>query len=278
MNKLCFALLLALPCLSLLLALHTVKQLPVRVDDGGHLLRMRVEGEGSPTVVMEIGLGGPLEEWAAVQPEVAKFAHVFVYDRIGAHYTDQILTGRQIAGDLHAALANAQLPPPYVLVGQSFAGIYNRIFASMYPTEVAGMVLLDPAQEQFIEWMRIHHPDEEFSKKQHRNWPEATGVLPTLDELASGGPLPDVPVVVVTCARPSRDPLRTELLPIWTAMHDQWVQSVPHGRHVITEKSGHGIQVDQPDLVVDVIREVVEEVRRSDHQTASDRVSQRGAP
>ncbi len=203
---------------------------------------------------------------------------MFVYDRIGAHYTDQILTGRQIAGDLHAALANAQLPPPYVLVGQSFAGIYNRIFASMYPTEVAGMVLLDPAQEQFIEWMRIHHPDEEFSKKQHRNWPEATGVLPTLDELASGGPLPDVPVVVVTCARPSRDPLRTEVLPIWTAMHDQWVQSVPHGRHVITEKSGHGIQVDQPDLVVDVIREVVEEVRRSDHQTASDRVSQRGAP
>jgi pimeloyl-ACP methyl ester carboxylesterase len=278
MNKLCFTLLLTLPCLSLLLALQTVKALPILVDAGNHPLRMRVEGEGSPTVVMEIGLGGPLEEWAAVQPEVAKFARVVAYDRIGAQYTDQILTGREIAADLHSALTSAQLPPPYVLVGQSFAGIYNRIFASMYPAEVAGMVLLDPAQEQFIEWMRIHHPDEEFSKQQHRNWPEARGVMPTLDELASAGPLPDVPVVVVTCARPSNDRLRTEVLPVWTAMHDEWVQSLPHGRHVITDKSGHGIQVEQPGLVVDVIREVVEEVRRSDHPAAAHRVSQRGAP
>jgi pimeloyl-ACP methyl ester carboxylesterase len=278
MNKLTVIFAAALSCLSLQVARHAANDFPKRLEAGSHRLRVRVEGEGSPTVVMEIGLGGPLEEWAAVQPEVAKFARVVTYDRIGAHYTDQILTGREIAADLHAALAKAQLPPPYVLVGQSFAGIYNRIFASMYPTEVAGMVLLDPAQEQFIEWMRIHHPDEEFSKKQHRNWPEARGVLPTLDELASGGPLPDVPVVVVTCARPSRDPLWTELLPVWKAMHDQWVQSLPHGRHMITEKSGHGIQVEQPDLVVDVIREVVEAVRHSDHQTASDRVSQRGAP
>jgi pimeloyl-ACP methyl ester carboxylesterase len=227
---------------------------------------------------MEIGLVGPLEEWAAVQPKVARFARVVSYDRIGAKYTDSVLTGRAIAADLHAALANAHLPPPYVLVGQSFAGIYNRIFASMYPTEVVGMVLLDPAQEQFIEWMQIHHPEEEFSKQQHRNWPEAGGVLPTLDELASCGPLPDVPVVVVTCARPGHDLLRTEILPVWTAMHNNWVQSLPNGRHVITTKSGHGVQVEQPELVVDLIREVVEAARRGTNGHLANEESTGGSP
>src|SRR5207253_2207002 len=126
-------------------------------DVDGRLLRMRVEGQGSPAVVMEIGLGGPLEEWKLVQPEVARFTKVFAYDRIGALETKSKLTGQDIARELHAALQKAGIEPPYVLVGQSFGGIYNRIFASLYPNEVAGMVLLDPTQEEFLDWMNIHH-------------------------------------------------------------------------------------------------------------------------
>src|SRR2546423_5150115 len=148
-----------LSCVVLALAHQATSDIPGTIGDGeGHLLRFRDRGEGSPVVVMEIGLGGPLEEWTMVQREVAKFTRVVSYDRLAFHRKEKVLTGRQIAVELHNALAEAHIAPPYVLVGQSFAGVYNRIFASMYPNEVAGMVLLDPPTESFADWMDIHHP------------------------------------------------------------------------------------------------------------------------
>jgi len=247
---------------SLILANRAALDLPQRIDAGGHLLRMRIVGEGSPAVVFEIGLGGPLEEWAAVQSDVARFTRTAAYDRLGSDRSMGVLTGGQIARELHAALTKAQLPPPYVLVGQSFAGIYNRIFAATYPEEVAGMVLLDPAHERFIEWMEVHHPEYGLASIPRDRWPEAAGIEATLDALKSMPALPDVPIIVVTGARRGHDRLRDVLLPTWIGMHDEWTRTLPQGRHVLAEKSGHAIHIDEPDLAVGLIREAVEQGRR----------------
>ncbi len=198
MHKLVIAAALVLPLGSLAIAKRAVDDLPQQVDADGHLLRMRIEGAGSPTVVFEIGIGGPLEEWGAVQPEVARFAKTVAYDRIGANHRQDVLTGADVARELHAVLEKANLPPPYVLVGQSFGGVYNEIFASMYPGEVAGMVLLDSPTEKFANWVKMYYPKEDFTRTHHSDWPEANGILPTFDELRAGGPQPNVPVVVVT--------------------------------------------------------------------------------
>jgi pimeloyl-ACP methyl ester carboxylesterase len=254
---------------SLGLAWHATADLPLRVDVNGRLLRMRVEGAGTPTVVLEIGLAGSLEEWAVVQREAAKFVRVVSYDRQGARQTALQMTGRDVATELHAALAKAGFSPPYLLVGQSFGGVYNRIFASMYPNEVVGMLLLDPSQEKFIEWMKAHHPTEEFSNRTFKNWPEATGVNATLDELRTSDPLPDVLIVVVTAAKPNPDKLWQEVRPVWAAAHDEWAKSLPQGRHVVTEQSGHGIHVEQPELVVELLREMVDRLRRQQPPAAS---------
>src|SRR6185436_13132917 len=73
---------------------------------------------------------------------------------------------RQIATELHTALANAGLHPPYILVGQSLGGPYVRVFASMYPEDVTGIVLVDPTQPDACEpvadvkrWLAEHCPD-----------------------------------------------------------------------------------------------------------------------
>jgi pimeloyl-ACP methyl ester carboxylesterase len=278
MNKLLLILAFTLPCTSLLLAKRAVDELPLRVDVDGRQLRLRIEGAGSPTVVMEIGLGGPLEEWATVQPEVAKFTRVVAYDRIGSNHSSEVFTGRNVAAELHTALAKAQLPPPYVLVGQSFGGTFNRVFASMYPGEVVGMVLLDPSQESFIDWMEIHHPEKGLSKMRKEDPRMAATIAETLEELKSSGPLPDVPVVVVTGARPNSNSFWAELLPEWTASHDEFTRQLPNGRHVITEKSGHGVQVEQPELVVDLIREIVEAARRTANRPVANEQSAGGMP
>jgi pimeloyl-ACP methyl ester carboxylesterase len=129
------------------------------VDADGHRLRFLINGQGNPTVIFETGGGGadggPLEAWARVQPAVSQFTRTVSYDRAGIGLSapgPAPRDARQIARELHTALANAKISPPYILVGHSLGGPYNRVFAGMYPKEVSGMVLIDPTQEEFVEW------------------------------------------------------------------------------------------------------------------------------
>jgi pimeloyl-ACP methyl ester carboxylesterase len=261
MNRLLFLLstLLCFGCFWL--AERAVSDLPDRVAADGRLLRMRIEGEGSPAVVLEIGLGGPLEVWELVQPEVARFTKVVAYDRIGAVDTKPSLTGVEIAQELRLALRNAGIDPPYVLVGQSFGGVYNRIFASLYPDEVVGMVLLDPTQEEFLDWLKTHYPEHTLSKEIVKNWAEGAGVWNTLAQLKVASPLPAVPVIVVTGTKYIDDEMRIKALPVWTASHAKWVRTLPRGRHIQAAESGHGVQIEASELVVRLIRDVVDEAR-----------------
>jgi pimeloyl-ACP methyl ester carboxylesterase len=261
MNKVLFLLATLVSGGSFWIAGRAAHDLPDRVDVDGRLLRTRVAGAGAPAVVFEIGIGGPLEEWELVAPEVARFTKVFVYDRIGAIEKKTTLSGQDVARELHAALQKSGVQPPYVLVGQSLGGMYNRIFASMYPDEIVGIVLLDPTQEEFLDWMQVHHPDKGMSKDMIRDFATAAGIRNTLFELKTATTLPNVPVTVVTATKFIDDPLRIEALPIWTAAHDKWVKALPQGRHVLAPNSGHGIQVEAPELVVELIRQTVDQAR-----------------
>ena len=121
------------------------------VDVGGSSMHLHCTGEGgAPTVVMDSGLGGTVLDWQLVQPEVAQFARVCTYDRAGMGWSEpgaQPRTSQQIVEELHALLGNAGVEGPYVLVGHSFGGTNVQLYASQYPNEVAGMVLVDSATE-----------------------------------------------------------------------------------------------------------------------------------
>jgi pimeloyl-ACP methyl ester carboxylesterase len=121
------------------------------VDAGGNRLHLYCTGEpGAPTVVMDSGLGGTVLDWQLVQPELAKSTRVCTYDRSGMGWSEagaQPRTSEQIAGELHILLGNAEVRRPYVLVGHSFGGTNMQVYASQYPGEVAGMVLVDSALE-----------------------------------------------------------------------------------------------------------------------------------
>jgi pimeloyl-ACP methyl ester carboxylesterase len=120
------------------------------VDVGGYRLHLNCMGEGTPTVVMDAGLGGGSLDWSTVQLEVAKFARVCSYDRAGVAWSDagpQPRTSQQIVKELHTLLGNAGVQAPYLLVGHSLAGINMQLYASQYPNEVAGMVLVDSSHE-----------------------------------------------------------------------------------------------------------------------------------
>jgi pimeloyl-ACP methyl ester carboxylesterase len=116
------------------------------VDVGDHRLRIDCTGSGSPTVVLESGLGDASFYWARISAAVATTTRVCVYDRAGRGWSETAPKphdGLAITADLHTLLSKSGNPGPYVLVGHSSGGVYARIFAAKYPDEVAGMVLLD---------------------------------------------------------------------------------------------------------------------------------------
>jgi pimeloyl-ACP methyl ester carboxylesterase len=119
-------------------------------DVGGHKMHLYRTGTGGPAVILEAGAGAFSVDWYLVQHEVEKFTTVCSYDRAGHAWSElgpRPRTMRQAVADLHRLLAEAAIPGPYILVGHSMGGLLVRIFASQYPNQVAGMVLVDSGFE-----------------------------------------------------------------------------------------------------------------------------------
>jgi pimeloyl-ACP methyl ester carboxylesterase len=115
------------------------------VDVGGRSLYLECTGIGTPTVVLQAGLGESSSSWGLIAPRVASATRVCAYDRAGHGRSDEAgpQDGMSIAADLHTLLKRAGEAGPYVIVGHSSGGAYARVFADRYPDRVAGMVLLD---------------------------------------------------------------------------------------------------------------------------------------
>jgi pimeloyl-ACP methyl ester carboxylesterase len=119
------------------------------VDVGGWKVHLNCTGAivpSRPTVVLEAGIGDFSVEWSLVQPELSKSARVCSYDRAGDGWSElgpYPRTMRQIAYELHTLLANAGERPPFLLVGHSYGGVLVRQYQATYPSEVAGLVLIE---------------------------------------------------------------------------------------------------------------------------------------
>ena len=120
------------------------------VDVGGYSLNISCKGSGKPPVILDSGAGSPGYSWVPIQTELAKTTSTCWFDRAGEGWSDPgpfPRTSAAIATDEHNLLRNAGIAPPYVLVGHSFGGLNARVYAGKYPSEVAGMVLVDAAHE-----------------------------------------------------------------------------------------------------------------------------------
>ena len=137
---------------------YTHAQRLVEVEPGRRL-NLYCLGEGKPTVIFEAGLGGDNSAWARVQPAIAAHTRACSYDRAGIGFSDPARRpsdSANIVDDLHRLLNAAAIKPPYILVGHSLGGMHVRLYADTYLGEVAGMVLVDSAEETWREnWWRL---------------------------------------------------------------------------------------------------------------------------
>jgi pimeloyl-ACP methyl ester carboxylesterase len=133
------------------------------VDVNGRKLHFYSVGEGSPAVIFEAALGGSCIGWIPVQREVARFTKAVSYDRAGMGWSDPDTrphTLLRAAEDLHSLLDAARIQKPVVLVGHSYGGLVVQLYAALYPADLAGMVLIDPAHPE--EWA---HPSDWDTKR-----------------------------------------------------------------------------------------------------------------
>lgn len=126
------------------------------VDIGGRRINLSCTGSGTPTVVLMAGISSWSAIWYKTHPAIARTTRVCAFDRASYGFSDpaprpQIISN--VADDLHAALKAGSIPGPYVLVGHSLGGVEARLYAQRWPSEIAGMVLVDtsPADEGLLD-------------------------------------------------------------------------------------------------------------------------------
>ena len=252
------------------------------VDVGGYRLAIQCVGEGSPTVVLETGLGAPSEYWAPIQQEIAGLTRVCRFDRAGRGKSDPASTPRTCAdmvADLRALLHNASIQAPYILVGNSVGGMNARLYAHRHPEEVAGLVLVDGShQDQFTrigEALPEPGPDAPDPHKGFYRfwtgggWRDPANNPENMDFVASGKQLRaihslgDLPLVVLASGvflqeAPTKSEAGPRLHEIWQGLQRDLASLSSNGVCSVVEGSGHFIQRDRPEVVVDAIRQVLD--------------------
>ena len=241
-----------------------------RFDVGGFRLNLRCEGEGSPTVVLDAGAGDTLATWEWVTPGVRKLTRVCTYDRAGLGKSDpgpKPRTSARIVAELHDLLVRAHVLPPYVLVGHSFGGLNVRLFASKFPNEVSGLVLVDATPEDYpaiADTLQSLAEREKMRTSRAIVPPAFTDELEAMAESAASVRdarlASHLPVVILTASHGDDSPVFRST---WLTLQRRMASLFANGRQVIAEHSDHYIQFDEPELVVTAIREIVAEARGS---------------
>jgi pimeloyl-ACP methyl ester carboxylesterase len=226
--------------------------------------KVRIDGHGSLTVILEAGLGDTLDTWDNVQPLIAaSCTRTLAYTRAGYPGSDPAVGPRDaatIVAELRAELKRRGIRPPYVLVGHSLGGLLMQYFARQYPDEIEGLLLVDSTHWNqhldlgpdasdaferrrtvlFLPWiMQRELVDSTSAGEQVKVSPHASGV----------------PTIVLSRTRALHG--ETPASPVLAEkLQEEIAAAFPAARHVRVDDSGHYIQRDRPDVVVAAAREL----------------------
>jgi len=274
------------------------------IDVGGFRMQLYCVGDGTPSVILDSGLSDTWLHWYKVQPQVAQFTRVCSYDRAGLGWSEpspRPRTSRVIAEELHTLLGKAGVHPPFVLVGHSFGGLNVRMYASLYPSDVVGMVLVDachPEQNQRLPnvrnpwleamlWQKRLMPfgiprllgwcgqgmaevqpafrSFDCTVQQKAGWfAEEASFSESLRQVGATRSLGAMPLMVLSHDPGTQQPdfeQRRSFEMTWAQMQEELAQLSSRSSRRIAAGSGHQIHRERPDVVIGAIRDVVAQCR-----------------
>ncbi len=244
------------------------------VSVGNHSLHVVTMGHGENTVIIEAGYMGELDDWRTFAKYISTFCKVVIYSRAGYGKSNPSPTPNTLndsVEDLRMIIKMSELKGPFIMVGHSYGGLIVRKFAEIHPAHVKGLVFVEPASENYFKRLRELDPIrieasrkrmferlsgnklEEYKLMMANYYDTPLNAL----EIAS---FPDVPVVILTAAkkRNSKSLANTpEARQYWREEHSKLFSKFSHGSHIVTQNSGHFIQVDEPELIADAVKSVI---------------------
>lgn len=248
------------------------------IDIGGRALHIHCTGQGIPTVLLEAGLGLGAVTWQHVQPAISEITRVCSYDRAGYGWSSagpSPRTAARVTEDLHALVERAGLQGPLVLVGHSLGGLFVRHYAAAHAADIAGMVLVDSTHEDQDKpptvvralvnvvaragvtraLFQFDDPGLNAMYKSNRSLGATLDEFAVVEESSNETrqahlSLRDKPLVVLTAGSNDADPA-------WRRLQNELASRSPTSKHIVATGSGHYIQDDRPELVIDAVREVV---------------------
>ncbi len=233
---------------------------------GGRSLYLRCTGTGSPTVILEGGDGDTSASYAFAESTLAAETRTCVYDRANLGMSDPAPGPRgfdELVGDLESLLAEAEVEPPYVLVGTSGGGLITAGYAYRHPDDVAGLVFIDTGSPfrnpppPIVEETTWNHP----SNIEQRDYLQVEK-----DAWNARTEIGNIPVSVVTVEYSPEDidasPFPSEQVVMRENVEAQqgWLVLSPQAEQIVVH-TGHAVEEEDPQFVIDVILDVLEASR-----------------
>jgi pimeloyl-ACP methyl ester carboxylesterase len=236
------------------------------VDIQGKKMHILERGQGEPAVVFLTGLICPLEHFYTVQTQVSKMTKTFSYDRSGlglSDIVDSVRTFDHVANELRTLLDHENIKGPYILVAHSYGGGIARQFYKQFPEKVAGFVFVDCANDGiYLDSLVLKkiipanlEPDSLATKGEAFERSYARHSMSSLNEVFTT----ELPVHLLVATGPRAG--APELISTKVNTYKEFKKGVPQMKIIYTKHSGHHIQRDQPELVVQSITAVIDEVR-----------------
>jgi pimeloyl-ACP methyl ester carboxylesterase len=237
------------------------KKMLVQISDCKLFAKLVGENNGKPTIVMDAGYGDFSKAWDSIINEVSKMSDVLVYDRAGlgmSESSSRPRTSREMVKELHELLNEAKIKPPYILVGHSFGGVNLRLFATEYPNEVCGLILVDSTPEDYRERV-LPTMSQDFQQEYNKqfiyegNYDE---FMESLNQVKESRRKLNVPLIVLSAGKKAHYSAESQSL--WHEMQKEILEISTNGELVIAENSAHYIQNDEPKVVVNAVKRLIE--------------------
>jgi CubicO group peptidase (beta-lactamase class C family)/pimeloyl-ACP methyl ester carboxylesterase len=260
---------------SLISAAQQIDTIKVKVHD--HIMTLYVAGKGKPAVILEAGGSSNHKTWNSVLPKIANDTRVVSYDRPGYLNSDTCTSPRDaitIAKELKEALLKANIPPPYILSGWSYGGSLVRVFAGLYPKDVVGLILVDPAPEEVYARLEKEFPemmkeDEKYmqeiltSKTRPGEREEMRMYDSSMNQGRRSDQLHSTPTTLLIASGKAdggqdRDP-SNPMNKAWIEELEKWAKKRPNLTYKLITNSGHHIARFQPDTVINAIRHHIDQ-------------------
>lgn len=245
-----------------------------KIDIGGYGLYMHKQGKGKPTILFESGYGTTYDTWNKVQPQISEHTTTISYNRAGLGESDQSPlqhTSLNQVYELHTMLQKAKIKGPYILVAQSIGGYNARLFANEFPKEVAGIIFVDASHEDQEQRLISLLPPEiqTFFQTQFTLEGSYEDINISADQVRNArGALKDIPITVISATNHGFEEivgpeLNSEIEAVWRDMQNDLASLAVDSKHIIAEGSGHNIQTEQPQIVIDAINDMIERVKHN---------------